>query len=432
MSWLKPQPTKILTFSSRLPTTHNNSQVLRQTVQAVARPGAFSVKIKVSRTRLILRTQTLERRLRWNILGCRFFRMAKKIDAEETALEGAAKCRPVALARSGSERGADRGHLGIQIVEVMQHQRFAEHGKFWRTKRVLSVMAGEHVQHQRLQIGRESIDSVNFFGDAFVFDENVTQQLAFVRVTERTVVAQFLEFSHVMKHRTGQQQVGIGFGIMRENRAAEAAQTQNVFEQSAEIRVVHDLGRGGAFEARNNFRVLHDAFQKAPQPRIFHGGDKCEEFCIKLVHIFRSVREEIRGVHLVFFGAADLVDGNLEFAAVALHTGLDLHEIIPLEGGRIALETIPHARFNRAGTVAQFQAQIRFSIARRTNLFFANEKIGSNVLVGLQIGDEGLFHVPDFFLEMNGNFRPDFLVSSLAGVTATSSMGWLLTAAVSE
>src|SRR5882672_12556844 len=92
--------------------------------------------------RLVLRTQALQRRrLRGGVLCRRFFRAAEKIDTQETALEGSAKRRPVALALVGGKCGADRGHFGIQIVEKMQHQRLGEHGKFWRTKRILSMMA---------------------------------------------------------------------------------------------------------------------------------------------------------------------------------------------------------------------------------------------------------------------------------------------------
>src|SRR6266478_1450938 len=380
---------------------------------------------------LILRTQALQwRRLGGSILR-RFFRAAEKIDTQETALEGTAKRRPVALAFIGSKRGADRSHLGIQIVEVVQHQRLTEHGKFWRTKRVLPVMADEHVQHERLQIGRKSIEGVNFSGDAFIFNQNVTQQLAFVGVTERALVAQFLKLSHIMEHGASQQQVGIRLRILRKNRPAQAAQADHVFKQAAKIRVMHHLSRRGAFKARDNFRVGYDGIQKAPQPGIFHGGAEGTEFCVKLVHIFRSVSEEIGRVHFAFFRAADLVDGNLELAAVAFDAGLHLHEIVPLEGGRVALEAVPHASFDGAGAVTQFQAEVGFPLARGTNFFFANKKIGGDRLFGLQGGDEGLFHVPDFFLGMSNNFRPDFFLSSLSGVTATSSMGWLVTAAES-
>jgi len=58
----------------------------------------------------------------------------EKIDTQETAFEGAAKRRPVASPLSEASAERNRSHLGIQIVEVVQHQRLAEHGKFWRTK----------------------------------------------------------------------------------------------------------------------------------------------------------------------------------------------------------------------------------------------------------------------------------------------------------
>ncbi len=73
---------------------------------------------------------------------------------------------------------------------------------------------------------------------------------------------------------------------MAEDHAAKIAQAEDVFEQASVEGVMHDFGRGRALQSRNNFRVLHHAVEKLPQPGIFHRCDDFEQLGVHLVHIF--------------------------------------------------------------------------------------------------------------------------------------------------
>ena len=47
-------------------------------------------------------------------------------------------------------------HLGIEIVEIVQHERFRKHGQLGRAEFVLAVMADDEVLDQGLELSRES------------------------------------------------------------------------------------------------------------------------------------------------------------------------------------------------------------------------------------------------------------------------------------
>ena len=87
---------------------------------------------------------------------------SKQFNAKDSPFQSAIIRRPIAFALVGIERRPDRGHLGIQVVQIMQHQGFAEHRKLRRTKFILPVMSDQHVLHERLQRGRKSVDGVDF------------------------------------------------------------------------------------------------------------------------------------------------------------------------------------------------------------------------------------------------------------------------------
>src|ERR1700691_6169172 len=51
------------------------------------------------------------------------------IRAQQAAIQSAAKRRPIPFSLIGIEGQADRAHLGIEIVKIMEQQGFAEHGQ---------------------------------------------------------------------------------------------------------------------------------------------------------------------------------------------------------------------------------------------------------------------------------------------------------------
>ena len=133
--------------------------------------------------------------------------LEKFVELEEFAAEGAAVGGPWVFARTGGEGGTDCGHLGIEIVDVVEDQGFANHGEFWGAEFVLAVMADEQVLHDGFERRGKSGDGVDGAGDGFEFHDDVAEELAFGGVADGAFVAEFVEFADVVKHGGGEEQV---------------------------------------------------------------------------------------------------------------------------------------------------------------------------------------------------------------------------------
>ncbi len=64
----------------------------------------------------------------------------ESIGAKDAPFQRAIECRPIPFSLIGFERGADGGHLGIEIVQIMQQQSFAKHRKLGRAEFVFPVV----------------------------------------------------------------------------------------------------------------------------------------------------------------------------------------------------------------------------------------------------------------------------------------------------
>src|SRR6266849_10574 len=96
-------------------------------------------------------------------VGHVFFRfgisgLQELVEAEEFAAEGAGVGGPLRFAGIERQRGAHGGNLGVEIVEVVEHKRFADHGKFRRAEFVLAVMTDEKMLDDGFQVGRKTFD----------------------------------------------------------------------------------------------------------------------------------------------------------------------------------------------------------------------------------------------------------------------------------
>src|SRR5260370_26429715 len=102
-----------------------------------------------------------------------------------------------------------------------------------------------------------------------------------------------------------------------------------------------------------------------------------------------------------------------------------LREIVALDVFRGGFELVPHARFDGAAAVAEFEAKIRAALARVAQFFFVHVEKTSDVLFGEQIRDVRRLHWPEGWPE--ADFFPNkryFLwpfLDLLASVVALTS-----------
>ncbi len=74
--------------------------------------------------------------------------------------------------------GAHGLHLGVEIVQVVQHQRFRKHGKLGRAEVILAVVTNNEMLKQGFEFVRKSRDESNLGMQHFQLDNHVAEQLA--------------------------------------------------------------------------------------------------------------------------------------------------------------------------------------------------------------------------------------------------------------
>src|SRR5713101_4174210 len=99
----------------------------------------------------------------------------------------------------------------------------------------------------------------------------MAEKLAGGGVADGALVAELIELADIVKDASGEQEIDIKLGIMRGDAAGHAAEGHDMFEQAAEIRVVHDLGGWGALIAARGFGIGENAEDEPFQPRIGDG-----------------------------------------------------------------------------------------------------------------------------------------------------------------
>src|SRR6266436_10337038 len=208
---------------------------------------------------------------------------------------------------------------------------------------------------------------------------------------------------------------------MRGSLLREATQTEDVFNEPAEISVVHDFGGRGTLVLRGDRGIRDNPGNEFVQPRIGDGGGEFLELREKLFDILLGVRKKVGKVNLFGFRKAKLQERKLRPVAVDFDASVDLDEVVAGDAFGRGFELIPHARFDGAATVAELKAQVLFAFTSVANLFFVNEEKRSDGLFRVEIGDEGRLHVPDAgFFPNKRNFLWAFFCLVTSGVALTS------------
>ena len=108
-------------------------------------------------------------------------------------------------------------------------------------------MAQDHMLDQHGERRRKSRDRFDFLARHSRANGDVAQQASRIGIINSARVAKLVDFSDIVQHHAGEQQVRIELGIMLRDSGRETHQAHDVLQQAAEIRVVHGHGRGRAF-----------------------------------------------------------------------------------------------------------------------------------------------------------------------------------------
>jgi len=228
------------------------------------------------------------------------------IEAEEFAAEGGRIGGPIGFAGVEREGGAGSSKLGIEIVEIVEDEGLADHGELGGAEFVLAVMADKEMLDDGFEFWRETFDGVHGFINGFKFHDDVAEELSFDGVADGAVVAELVEFADVVEDGGGKQEIEVELGIMRGGELGEAAKTEDVLEEAAKIRVVHDFGGRRALVFRGDGGVRKDGGNKLFQPGIGNGGREFLKLRVKLGDISLGGGEKIGEIDFLGLGQANL------------------------------------------------------------------------------------------------------------------------------
>ncbi len=125
--------------------------------------------------------------------------------------------------------------------------------------------------HDGLERRGEAFDFVDRARDGFKLHDDVTEELPRRGVDNGAFVAELFELADIVEDARGEQEIDIELGIMRGDAARHAAERDDVFEQAAEIGMVHHFGGRRAFVAAGGFGIDDYAQDQLLEPGIGDG-----------------------------------------------------------------------------------------------------------------------------------------------------------------
>ncbi len=182
---------------------------------------------------------------------------------------------------------------------------------------------------------------------------------------------------------------------MRGHAARHAAKRNDVFEQAAEIGMVHDFGGRGALVAAGGFGIGDDAENQLFEPRVGNGFGIAAQLHEHFFDVGGRVREIVGEIDFFWLGEAQLLHRELRAIAIDLDSGLHFDEIVAIYVFCGGFKLVPHAGFDGAAAVAELQAEIRAAFARVAQFLFMHEEKSGDALLSQKIGDERRLHWPE-------------------------------------
>src|SRR5581483_10249985 len=110
----------------------------------------------------------------------------------------------------------------IKVIQVVQHQRFREHGELGRSEVVLPVVADDQVLDHRLEFFGENGQRCELGLQHLQFDNHVAEKLPLRGVRKRPVISQLVDLAKVVKKGAGEQQIPVDLGIISLDQVAGA------------------------------------------------------------------------------------------------------------------------------------------------------------------------------------------------------------------
>src|SRR5262245_46980112 len=128
----------------------------------------------------------------------------------------------------------------------------------------------------------------------------MTDHLPFIRVSESPLVTELIDFPEIMQDRPGLQKVDIDPGIMLTHFATKFNKREGMFQQAAEIWMMHSLGCRSSLKFPRDLIVREDVFEQLPEIRIAVVADYLHQLGEHLFDIIPGGGEIMRQIDFMF------------------------------------------------------------------------------------------------------------------------------------
>jgi hypothetical protein len=333
---------------------------------------------------------------------------------EDLAVQTRNKRRPVRLAnRVGLDRLSELVDLGVQIVEVVQDDRFGCHRQARAAVFVAAVVADDHVLDPQRRLLREllaghAFDLSDLLSDHFDADRHVAEQLAFVGVAERVLEAHLTDLAQVVQKDAREDEAEVDVRVQILDPQRDFQHVRNVLDQPAGVRVVCFDAGSGASHRRGQLVVDQEALHQRTDGRI---GDAQQDLLHtehQLFDVGFGLQLEILASDPVGIGLVDPRHDHLQPALVELDLAFDADEVTGLEGVARVLVDIPHQPADRPRPVPQLSEQVQVGIPVRPNLLLGQQKHLVHRIPILKFPDPLPRHEKLAFFDVKLPAEPDF------------------------
>src|ERR1017187_1612768 len=244
------------------------------------------------------------------------------------------------------ELALDGLHLGVQVVEEVEHQGFGNHGELGRTELQLAVVREDHVQDQQLEFGREVGQGV----DGFFYERhahlNVAQQAAFDGVLKADLPTQLADLADVVEDDAGEQQVAVEERVVGRDAVGQGAEADDVLQQAAQPCVVELLGGGGFAVGLCEGRIIEYRAEQKFEVGVGEAVDAGEKLAPEGGNVIGGGGQQVGLVHFARRGLAELVDLHLQAVIEAGGAAAGLDDVALVEvPGDARVGGLPYAAF---------------------------------------------------------------------------------------
>ncbi|MFO0973427.1 MAG: hypothetical protein U1A27_08330 [Phycisphaerae bacterium] len=213
-----------------------------------------------------------------------------------------------------------------------------------------------------------------------------------VAVAEAGAVGELGGLADVVQEDAGEDEVATDLGVAAggivfraEDEAGELEEVERVFEQAAEVGVVHVDGGGGGAEGVGDFLVFDEGLDEQQQVAIADGAEDGEHALPHLVDVELGAGDELAQLHLAGRHGAQAVDDELQRAFVVFAAAADANEAALGQAVVLGLGGLPDARKELAGAVGEDEVDVERAVGGGAQVFLADEE---DLVVELVAGDE--------------------------------------------